>query len=166
MRVGVGQDSHRLTKSGKELVLGGVKFANGGWEQSHEKLFVDTNSDGDVVLHALCNALASAIGLGSISTYADKMCLEDNIEDSSKYVGYIFSKIQARDYKLQNASITIEAKKPKLEEFIPKMCKNIAKLLNTESDNIGITVTSGEGLTAFGCGEGIHVISIVCLKKK
>lgn len=158
IKVGIGQDSHRFVDGGKKLVLGGVKFID-------DELFVSANSDGDVVLHSVCNALASAVGLGSIATYADKMCLEDGLDDSSEYVKYVFDKVKSSGYGVQNISSAIEAKQPKLEKYIPAMKKNIAGLLNIKESDVGITATSGEGLTVFGRGEGIQVISIVCLKK-
>lgn len=160
IRVGIGQDSHHFDNfsENKSLILGGIKIDT--------DLKFQANSDGDVVLHSLCNALGSAIGLGSISTYADKMCLEEKITDSRKYVEYIFQKVKEKGYKIQNVSISLEAKKPKLEKHFPEMKKSIANLLETEIENIGITATSGEELTAFGKGEGIQVFAIVCIIKK
>jgi 2-C-methyl-D-erythritol 2,4-cyclodiphosphate synthase len=160
IRVGIGQDSHRFDNfsENESLILGGIKIDT--------DLKFQANSDGDVVLHSLCNALGSAIGLSSISTYADKMCLEEKIIDSRKYVEYIFQKVKEKGYKIQNISISLEAKKPKLEKHFPEMKKSIANLLETEIENIGITATSGEELTAFGKGEGIQVFAIVCIIKK
>ena len=146
-RVGIGQDSHRFEK-GKDLILGGVKIPD------HDGL--RANSDGDVVLHSLCNAIASAIGMGSLSTYADDL-LKKGIEDSRRYVEHILSKT---NLKVINAGISIEAKTPKLEQFLPKMNKEIEKIINAPA---GVTVTSGEGLTDFGLGKGIRSTAIVLL---
>ena len=157
IRVGIGQDSHRFENfsKNKNLILGGIKIDT--------DLKFQANSDGDVILHSLCNALGSAIGLGSISTYADKMCLEQGIIDSRKYVEYIFQKVKEKNYKIQNVSNSIEAKKPKLEKHFPEMKKIIAQILEINVDDVGITATSGEELTAFGKGEGIQVFVIVCI---
>ena len=79
-RVGIGQDSHRIAKKKKPLVLGGVIVAQSGGFES--------NSDGDVIIHSLCNALSSAIGGDSISTWSDAMC-DAGIADSKKYIEII-----------------------------------------------------------------------------
>lgn len=156
IRIGIGQDSHRLGGD-KELFLGGIKMDS--------EFKVSSNSDGDAILHAICNALGSAIGLGSIGHYADKMCLEQSISDSREYVKYIFNKVREKGFKVQNVSVSVEAKKPKLEKYFPKMKKNIANLLEIQIDDVGITATSGEGLTAFGRGEGIQVFAGICIFK-
>ncbi len=157
IRVGIGQDSHPLSFIEKELILGGIKIDS--------DLGINGNSDGDAVLHALCNALGSSIGEGSLSVYSDKMCLEQGITDSREYVKYIFNKVKEKNFKVQNISIAMEAKRPKLEKHFPKMKEIIAGLLEIDSDDVGITVTSGEELTSFGRGEGIQVFTNVCIVK-
>ncbi len=156
-RVGIGQDSHRFSNSKKPLILGGVKVTlTGGFSG---------NSDGDVVLHSLCNALSSAIGGDSLSTWSDAMC-EAGIADSKKYVGQIFKKIRQLKYRVENVSIAVEAKKPYIElKIAQKMKENIAKLLGIKKEQVGITFTSGEGLTPFGKGEGVQSISQVLISR-
>lgn len=151
MLVGIGQDSHRF-KEGNELILAGVKIEN------HPGL--DANSDGDVVYHALVNAISSALGKGSISYYADELC-EQGIKDSSRYVLEV--KKHLGKHNVNNISIAIEAKTPKIEPIVDDMKKNISKLLDVSVEKIGITVTSGEGLTAFGKKQGIQVFCIVSI---
>ena len=154
VKVGLGQDSHPFEK-GKPLVLGGVhiKDADG---------FVG-NSDGDVILHALCNALGSAVGKGSLATYSDEMCLQKGIKDSSEYVKTALEFVKAAGYSVNNVSISIEAKKPRLEVHFAAMKKVISQLLGIHDEDVGLTATSGEGLTAFGRGEGIQVFAMVSL---
>lgn len=154
IRIGIGQDSHHFGGN-TELFLGGIKI--------NSEFKVSSNSDGDAILHAICNALGSSVGLGSISHYADKMCLEQGITNSQEYVKYIFNKVKEKKYKVNNISISVEAKKPKLEKHFPEMKKVIAQLLEIELDQVGITATSGENLTAFGKGEGIQVFATVCI---
>lgn len=158
-RIGLGQDSHRfLTSSQKPLILGGVKISN--------KNGLDGNSDSDVILHSLCNALSSAVGADSLSTWSDEMCLKQGIKESAKYVEYIFNVIKDNKYQVYNVSISIEARKPYLTMKQTKLIKEkIAKLLEINIDQIGITFTSGEGLTAFGKGKGIQALSIILLVK-
>jgi len=154
-RVGIGQDSHRFIDEDKPLVLGGISVEGPG---------LQANSDGDVVLHALCNALTSSVGRGSISNYADKMCLEQGIKDSKEYVKVAYGYVKDAGYRVNNLSISIEAKKPRLEKKIPEMKKVIADILNIGEDDVGITATSGEGLTDFGKGLGVKAFVVVSLK--
>jgi 2-C-methyl-D-erythritol 2,4-cyclodiphosphate synthase len=156
-RVGIGQDSHPFAKTKKPLVLCGVTYAD---EQG-----LEGNSDADVILHALCNALGSSIGKGSLSTYSDKMCLEQGITDSREYVKVAYSLVKDLGYRVNNVSIAIEAKKPKLEKRFPEMKKSIADLLYIKPEDVGITATTGEGLTDFGKGLGIQAIAFVSIAK-
>lgn len=155
-RVGIGQDSHKFAKK-KPLILGGVKVADEGG--------LEGNSDSDVILHSLCNALSSAIGGDSLSTWSDNMC-KRGIKDSQKYVDYIFKKVMGQKYKVENVSISVEAKRPYIDlEAVRKMKMAVSKLLEIRNSQVGITFTSGEGLTPFGRGLGIAAICIVLLSK-
>ncbi len=151
IRVGLGQDSHRFDTSGN-LVLGGVTITSAPKLQG--------NSDGDAVLHALTNALSSALGGGSLGTFADKM-YTGGITDSSQYLAEIMKALYEKEGKITNLSVSIEASKPKLEAFFSQMKEHIAAVCEINSHQIGITVTSGEGLTAVGKGEGIAVFALV-----
>ncbi len=156
-RVGIGQDSHAFIQGGrKPLVLGGVKIAaTGGFSG---------NSDGDVILHSLCNALSSVIGGDSLSTWSDKMC-EAGVKDSKKYVEHVFGKIKKEGYKVANVSVAVEAKKPYIKLVVAaKMKETIAKLLEIDKEQVGITFTSGEDLTPFGKGLGVQSIAAVQIR--
>jgi 2-C-methyl-D-erythritol 2,4-cyclodiphosphate synthase len=128
-----------------------------------EKGGLKANSDGDVILHSLCNALSSAIGGDSLSTWTDEMCLNvQGIKDSTRYVEHIFKKIVGLKYSVVNLSISVEAKTPRLKmEIIKQIKERIASLLKIQIDQVGLTFTSGEGLTEFGLGKGINVLTIV-----
>ncbi len=157
IKVGIGQDSHRFSEDkNKSLVLGGVDFPG--------EVGMEGNSDGDVVIHALCNALRSAIGKGSLSVYSDKMC-KKGIIDSVKYLEVALSQIDKVDYKINNISISIEAQKPKIESNKFKIKTRLAEIININENCVGITATTGEGLTAFGQGKGIQAFAIVSLIK-
>lgn len=158
-RIGLGQDSHTFKTSGKKpLILGGVKISDSGGLLG--------SSDGDVILHSLCNALSSSLGGDSLSTWSDEMC-QKGIKDSQKYVEYIFKKVKQKRYQVENLTISIEAKKPRLDlKIINKIKKNIANILEIETEQVGITFTSGENLTPFGQGKGIQSISVILLSKK
>jgi len=159
-RVGLGQDSHRFidAKENKPLILGGVKVSSGEG--------LEANSDGDVILHSICNAISSAIGGDSLSTWCDDMCLKQGIKDSAHYVEYIFNKITTLKYSVVNISISIEAEKPRLKmEIINQIKRRIASLLKIKTDQVGLTFTSGKGLTVFGRGEGMQALTIVNIIK-
>ena len=159
-RVGLGQDSHGFVAAGenKPLILGGVKVdARGG---------LKGNSDGDVILHSVCNSISSAIGGDSLSTWSDDMCNKRGIKNSACYVEYITNKMVKLKYSVINISISVEAKRPYLKMEIVKQIKSrIASLLKIETEQVGLTFTSGESLTAFGRGQGIQVLTIINIAK-
>lgn len=158
IRTGLGQDSHAFMPDGstKPLILGGIVFAGYPGLQA--------NSDGDVVLHSLFNALSSAIGGRSLGIYADPLCAQ-GITDSAVYLAVALDMVRRAGYTVGNVAISIEARRPKIEPMALEMKKCIAALLEVTADQVGITATSGEGLTAFGRGEGIQVFTIVTLVK-
>jgi len=152
MKTGLGQDSHAFDfdNSAKKLVLGGVVFEN------HPAL--KGNSDADVVLHAICNAISGITGVNILGKISDDLC-QQGIHDSEVYLQKALSYL--REWQISHVSISLECKTPKITPNILAMRKNIARILATRLDNIGMTATSGEGLTAFGRGEGIQALVIV-----
>ena len=154
-RVGIGQDSHKFSKEPKLLILGGIeiKECNG----------LEANSDGDIILHSLFNALSSAVGGKSLGYYADPMC-EKGIKDSKEYLKVALSMLKDKNLNINSIGIAIEAKKPRLESYEDKIKQNIAELCGIKKEQVGLTVTSGEELTPFGRGEAMQVFSIVSLK--
>ncbi|MDR0979178.1 MAG: 2-C-methyl-D-erythritol 2,4-cyclodiphosphate synthase [Lachnospiraceae bacterium] len=154
MKVAIGQDSHRIDfeKSDKKLVLGAVTF------EGERPLLA--NSDGDVVLHAITNAVSGITCKNILGKVADKMC-ENGITDSKEYLK------EALKYLKENIvhlSISVECKTPKLADKMELMRESIAKIMNINASQIGITATSGEGLTESGKGNGISVIAIITVE--
>jgi len=151
VKVSIGQDSHRFDfeNTEKRLVLGGVEF---------DGTPLLGNSDADVVLHALTNAVSSITGVNILGAVADKICLEDGITDSRVY---LFEALKYFKGSISHVSISIECSTPKISPKIPLMKKNIADLLNISESAVGITATSGEGLTDFGKGLGIQCLCIL-----
>jgi len=154
--VGIGQDSHEFDDSGN-LYLGGLEFTN------EKKL--KGNSDGDVLLHALCNGLLQAIGEKSLGAFADNWCKVKKIKDSRKYLYKILKKVSRRGYSINNIGCMIEGTRPKIDLVSPKIKANLAHLCGVPERRIGITATSGEKLTSFGKGKGLQCFCIVSLKK-
>jgi len=156
-RMGFGMDSHRFVKGEKPLVLGGVLIKG-------EKGF-EANSDGDVILHALFNAISQGIGERSISHYADDMA-KNGILDSREYLKVILKIMKERGYEIGNIGIMIEGKKPMISPHEGKINDSIAKLAGVEKEKIGIAATTGEELTDFGKGFGMQCFCVVTLNKK
>ena len=146
--IGLGQDSHKFGNK-KGLVLGGVLIPN------EKKL--EANSDGDVVIHSICNGLLQAIGEKSLGAFANDWCNKRGIKNSYEYLKKIVKKVNKKGYSVNNIGIMIEAKRPKIDLYSKKMREKIAKICDIETSRIGITATSGENLTPFGRGKAIQV---------
>lgn len=146
--VGIGEDSHKFG-SRRNLILGGVRIS---------KLpALEANSDGDVMIHALCNAIASARGKGSLGTYATRLC-KKGIRNSRIYLQKIFG-----DRRVFSVSFSLEGSKPKIDPLAPLLKKNLSRLLKIAPLKIGITATSGENLTPFGRGQALKCTAQVLL---
>lgn len=153
MIAAIGQDSHRFDvgNTQKKLILAGVEF------EGETPLL--GNSDADVVLHAITNAISGISGVNILGKISDDLCLKEGISDSSVYLKEALKTLQ--NHQVTHVSVSIECQKPKITPMIPKMKENLAQLLNLKVSQIGITATSGEGLTAFGRGEGIQAFVII-----
>ena len=153
-RTGIGQDSHRFLpkEASKPCVIGGLVF--------DEVPGFKANSDGDVVYHAICNAISSLTGVIILGGIADDLCLKDGITDSEVYLQEALKTLGKQT--ITHVAISIEAKRPKFIKKIADMREKIARVLNIESHQVGITATTGEGLTDFGCGDGVQCFAIVC----
>ena len=153
MKVGIGQDSHRFDFNDKEkkLILGGVHF------EGHPPLL--GNSDADVILHSITNAISGITCVNILGEISDDMCLNKGITDSKAYLAEALKYL--RDTKIVHVSISIECLTPKITPKIPEIRKSLSELLGFPETCIGITATTGEGLTQFGQGLGIQVFSCV-----
>jgi len=158
VRVGFGADSHRFERSfSKSLMLGGVQISDTGG--------LEAKSDGDVVLHAFFNALSQAIGGESLGYYADPLHRQ-GIADSREYLKVALDLVRHAGCRVHNVGIMIEAAKPHVSNGkIAEMKASIARLASVNMKDVGITFTSGEGLTSFGRGEGIQAQVIVSLEE-
>ena len=155
IKTGLGQDSHAFEDvTGKPLILAGIKF--------DYPLGLKGNSDADVVFHSITNAISSITGRNILGSVADKLAEQGQI-DSQNYLKIALDDLNA--WKINHIAISIECLKPKISPQIELMRNNISKLCNIHTADVGITATTGEGLTAFGRGEGIQVISLVTVSK-
>ena len=156
IRVGQGYDVHRFN-DGKFIILGGVKI---DYEQG-----LEAHSDGDVVLHALCDALLGAAALGDIGKHFPDTDPEFKGADSRVLLRHVYRIIQDKGYQLVNADMTIIAQAPKMAPHIAVMCSNIADDLNVAVDCINVKATTTEKLGFEGRKEGIAVQAIVLIEK-
>lgn len=152
-RTGIGQDSHRFLspESTKPCIIAGCIF--------EDVPGFNANSDGDVVFHAICNAITSLTHVLILGGIADDLCLKDGITDSEVYLKEALKTLG--NQKIVHIAVTIEAKRPKLKKHLELMRENIARVLNLDIDQVGMTATTGEGLTDFGCGDGVQAFAIV-----
>ena len=123
------------------------------------------NSDADVVLHALTNAVSGVSGVNILGKVSDDMCLKQGITDSRAYLEKALETLSPDGWALTHVSISIEAKRPRLSAYIPEIKCSIASLISLSGNDIGLTATTGEGLTGFGRGEGIQALVILSASK-
>lgn len=156
IRVGQGYDVHRFKDDGL-VILGGVTIP-------YEK-GIEAHSDGDVVLHALADALLGAAALGDIGKHFPDTDPEFKGADSRVLLRHVYKIVQEKGYKLINADITIIAQAPKMAPHIPAMCANIAADLLVDVDFINVKATTTEKLGFEGRKEGIAVQAVVLIEK-
>jgi len=155
IRIGLGYDVHQLA-AGEELWLGGILIP-------HEKGTV-AHSDGDVVLHAICDALLGAAGLRDIGYhFPDTDPAYRNI-DSKILLAAVFGLVKEKGYRLGNLDVTISAQRPKLKDWIPSMEKVIAGILECDAGSINIKATTTEHLGFEGREEGVSVQAVVLIE--
>ena len=157
MRIGIGSDIHRLV-AGRKLIIAGVEIPSPVGELAH--------SDGDVLYHALSDAVLGALALGDIGVYFPDTLDETSNMDSSDIVRFVYDKMNERNYEIGNVDINITLEQPKLKNYRQKMRENVAMLLNTSIDNISIKAGTNEGLDDVGHGLAIRVDAIVLLNEK
>ncbi len=156
IRVGQGYDVHRFN-DGDHIILGGVKIP-------YEK-GLEAHSDGDVVLHALADAILGAAALGDIGKHFPDTDPEFKGADSRVLLRHVYNIVQEKGYKLINADITIIAQAPKMLPYVPEMRANIAADLLVDMDFINVKATTTEKLGFEGRKEGIAVQAVVLIEK-
>ena len=154
IRIGQGIDFHRL-EAGLKLHLGGVLIPS-------EKGCV-AHSDGDVLIHAICDGMLGAAGLRDIGYYFPDSDEEFKGIDSKILLERTYGLISEKGYRIVNLDCTVCLERPKISSFIPEMRKTISSLLSTEGENIAIKATTTEKLGFTGREEGIIAIAVVLL---
>lgn len=156
IRIGQGIDFHRL-ENGLDLWLGGVRIPS-------EKGCV-AHSDGDVLLHAICDALLGAAGLKDIGYYFPDSSVEYKDIDSKILLKRSWELVKEKGYKIINIDSTVCLEQPRISPFNLEMRKAISAIVETEPDNIAIKATTTEKLGFIGKEEGIMALAVVLLDK-
>jgi 2-C-methyl-D-erythritol 2,4-cyclodiphosphate synthase len=154
MRIGNGFDVHAFG-DGDHVILGGVRIG-------HTQALV-AHSDGDVVLHALCDALLGALALGDIGKYFPPSDERWRGANSRDLLRHCVSLIEAKGFALGNADITIICEQPKISPHSLLMQKNIAEDCRVSIDQVSVKATTTERLGFTGRGEGIAAQAVVLL---
>ena len=155
MRIGIGYDVHKF-KSGRDLILGGVKI--------DYELGLDGHSDADVLLHAICDALLGAAALGDIGKlYPDN---DDRFKgaDSRLLLKDTYDRVKSCGYRLVNLDCIIIAQRPKMSPHIDLMRKIIADALGADISQISVKATTEEGLGFTGAMQGIAAKAAVLIE--
>jgi len=159
MRIGHGYDVHAFADASEEnsaIMLGGVSIPHARRLLAH--------SDGDVVLHALCDAMLGAIAAGDIGVHFPDTDAANAGVDSRVLLRHCAGLVSEAGYRLQNADITIIAQAPKMAPHTAAMCRTIAADLGTESSRVSVKATTTERLGYIGRGEGVAVHALVLLE--
>ena len=157
MRIGQGYDAHRFA-AGRRLVLGGVEI-------EHEQGLA-AHSDGDVVLHALCDAMLGAAALGDIGQHFPDKSDEYKDIDSRILLRRVTKLLAAQGYTIGNVDMTIVAQVPRLAPHIELMRKRIAADLEVDTAQVSVKATTTEGMGFAGRGEGIAAYTVVLIDNR
>ena len=156
IRVGLGYDLHRLVE-GRKLFLGGVEFDFSKGEDGH--------SDGDVLLHAVTDALLGASGLGDIGSYFPPEDEKWKDADSKLLLQKVWNDVRNEGWKIVNIDCVIKLEKPK---FLPKrqeVINSIAQILSIESSNVFVKAKTGEKLPPIGTSQAVEAEAVCLLEK-
>lgn len=156
IRIGNGYDVHKLVE-GRKLVLGGVEIPHSKGVLGH--------SDGDVLIHAVMDAILGALALGDIGQHFPDTDMKYEGIDSKILLRKVNELMKERNYKIGNLDSIIVAQKPKLKDYLNRMRETMAEILETEIENISVKATTEEKLGFTGSEEGIKSYCVVLLEK-
>ncbi len=157
MRIGQGFDVHAFAE-GRKLILGGLEV------EYH--LGLAGHSDADVLIHALCDALLGAMGLGDIGHHFPDDDAQYEGIDSRKLLNQVMQRADELGWRVVNVDATVIAQKPKLASYIPKMRASLAALLAVDVSACNVKATTTEQLGFTGRGEGIAAQAVVLLQRQ
>ncbi len=154
-RIGHGYDVHKISLEQKPLMLGGIEIPS--------ELSLEAHSDGDVVLHALTDAILGAAALGDIGHHFPDTDNRFKDMSSSHFIHETLKALTQHQFQISNIDITIAAQAPKLAPFIPEMKASIAKMLKLMENQVNIKATTTEKLGFVGRKEGIACYAVALI---
>lgn len=155
-RVGLGYDLHRLVE-GRPLLLGGVQLPFEKGEDGH--------SDGDVLFHAITDAILGASGLGDIGSFFPPEEQQWKDADSAKLLLTVMEKVYEEGWKIENIDCVVKLEKPKFLPYRQQVIKNIAEILEVQPEQVFVKAKTGEKLPHVGTSEAVEA-EVVCLLSK
>ena len=157
MRIGSGFDVHAFT-DGDQVVIGGVRIA-------HNRALL-AHSDGDVLIHALCDALLGALALGDIGVHFPPSDQRWKGADSTELLAQVMAMVRGRGHELGNADMTVICEAPKINPHVPVMRARLAEVMGVDIDRLSVKATTTEKLGFTGRGEGIAAQATVLLETR
>jgi len=154
-RIGLGKDSHRLAQ-GRRFLLAGVELPAARGELGH--------SDGDVLAHAVCDALLGAAALGDIGELFPPSDPKWKDADSMSLLRAVFAMVKGSGWRLGNLDCVVVCEEPKVLPFRAEIRRSLAQALETSIDNIFVKGKTAEGLGAVGRGEAVEAIAVCLLE--
>jgi len=156
MRIGQGYDAHRF-KPNRRLVIGGVEIP-------HERGLA-AHSDGDVLIHAICDALLGAAALGDIGQHFPDSDPAYADIDSRLLLKHVCSLLKDKGLSVGNIDATVVAQRPRLAPHLAQMCRNLATDIDIAEDRLNLKATTTEGMGFAGREEGIEAHAVVLLRQ-
>lgn len=156
IRTGLGYDLHRLI-TGRPLILGGITIPFDKGEDGH--------SDGDVLLHAITDAVLGAAGIGDIGEFFPPSDLHWKGADSKKLLSVAWDAVQKKGWKLENLDCVIALQQPKFLPWRTAVCASIAEVLHVDAEQVFVKAKTGEGLGPVGTGEAVEVWATCLISK-
>lgn len=155
-RVGIGYDSHRFVPE-RPLVIGGIRIP---FEQG-----LKAHSDGDVLIHAICDALLGAAALKDIGTHFPDNDARFKNADSAVLLSGVATLLSERDWRVNNLDCVIVAEQPKMKPYIDRITERLATLLQTDPASISVKAKTNEQMGFTGAGEGIAAVAVTTIIK-
>jgi len=155
-RIGIGYDVHRL-EEGLPFVLGGVSLSHSRGPVGH--------SDGDVLIHAICDAMLGALALGDIGTHFPDTDQEFKDIDSKILLEKTINMIRFQGYEISNMDSTVCLQKPKISKYIPEMIQILSSVLDIDHHQLSVKATTTEKLGFVGDESGVSAYAVVLLEK-
>ena len=156
IRVGLGYDIHRLIE-GRPLILGGIVLPFEKGEDGH--------SDGDVLFHAITDAVLGASGLGDIGSFFPSEDMQWKDADSAKLLKTVMEKVRAADWTIENIDCVIKLEKPKFIPYRQQVIESVARALQIKPEQVFVKAKTGEKLSPVGTSEAVEATAVCLLSK-